>query len=143
MSNIVAQLSKTPVIQPGTTDRMNKPWVDFLHGLGVSAEGSGVSSINALVGALVFSGTDGVTVTAAGTTIQIGVTLPASALLKGDSFTPDSTTQVWTLSAMPSGIVILIWNNLVRAFGEYSVSGVTLTTTFTALTGDNLFAIYI
>lgn len=139
----LAQLSKTPVIQPGTQGQMNKPWVDFFHGVGVAIEGAGVSSLNALVGALVITGSGGITVTASGTTIQIGVSLPAVAALKGDAFTPDSTTQDWTLSSTPSGIVILVWNNLVRAFSEYSVAGTMLTTTFTAATGDNLFAIYI
>lgn len=31
MNNRLAQLSKTPVIQPGTQDKVNKPWADFFH----------------------------------------------------------------------------------------------------------------
>ena len=63
---------------------------------------------------------------------------------KQDVLTPDSVTTAFTLSATPSGgIVLLLYNGLGQNPSNYTVAGNVLTTTgFTAATGESLVADY-
>lgn len=90
-------------------------------------------------------GTSGDILTSDGTIPEwaAGPSPPPIASLIIDVFTPDSSTQDFTLSTTPGGAVIVVWNNLVRVPSEYTITGTALHTDFTALTGDNLFAIHL
>lgn len=67
-----------------------------------------------------------------------------SSTLKRDIFTPDGSTQAFTLSNAPNGVAMLFWNGLLMdPIDDYSLSGTTLTTTFTASVGDHLSAYYL
>jgi len=61
-----------------------------------------------------------------------------------DVFTPNGVLTAFTLSATPSGgIVILEWNGLVQDPSNFTVVTTTLTTTgFVANTGESLVAYY-
>lgn len=75
-------------------------------------------------------------------TAYVPAAASATGLIK-DTFTPDGFTQTFMLSETPTGAVELVWNGLIQAIpDDYSVSGTTITTVFTAGVNDHLSAYY-
>lgn len=133
MSNDLNQLTQTPLIQPGTSDKLNWPWVQYFNGLKLAGGASGVTSLNALVGALSLIAGPNITITPAGLSIQISATsvvVPVFAPPETPTDSGDHQNFTLTQTPNPSTNLALYLNGMWQLQGvgdDYTLSGNTIT----------------